>query len=364
MKRRRTTRSGFTLVEVLTSLVVFGLISAAIYSAYYAQVTQTTEQYGRAKTSMDLQIIKSLIEHDIAMAGFGLVENFDSHPNAKNLADRTRAIGAISGASVAGASVAPDQMTIMGTALGIGSRFSQGWTVVKGTAPVVWIDDPRDSLQDGTRYVAIDPIRMSLASPWVGEYNSTSNLPIGLPQGRLLYALYTNSTTSPTTVNADANDGTLMPHYEVGYDIGGGQDPLCATGALSLRRRETRRFKDDLVTPEPGTVTPLLNCVLNMQVAFGLDQSDPVDDVIDLWDNGGATIANALSRDDLNKQLKQVRVYILSQVGGRDDDYQSPSPIRVGEEDLGTGGDIALDQNQENYKWNLLTIVVTPRNMR
>ena len=352
MKRWRTSQAGFTLIEVLTSLVVFGLISAAIYSAYYAQVKQTTRQYSLAKASMDIQIIKNLIESDITMAGFGLAEGFVGHPNAAGLATNTSAIKAVNGGT-------NDEMTLMGTALGIESRFSQGWTVVKTDAfgllaPVVWTDDPRDSLQDDTRYVVMDPYGRKLSDPWVGEYDS-SNPTTTLPQGTLLYALYDKS-AGAASVTTDAGEPGLMPHYEVKYSRGGAALASCADGTESLLRSETR-------TTTAVAGSPLLNCVLNMQVAFGLDQDD--DEIIDLWDNGGGTAA-LLSRDDLNKQLQQVRVYVLSQASERDDNYQSPSPIRVVEADLGTGADVTLDlvQKQEKYRWNLLTMVVTPRNMR
>jgi len=344
MKRFLTSQAGFTLTEVLTSLVVFGLISAAIYSAYDAQVRQTTRQYSLAKASVDLQIVENLIERDITMAGFGLANDFGDHPNAAGLATNARAIKAENGASMA-----PDTMTLMGTALGIESRFSQGWTVVKGVAPVVWTDDLRDSLQAGTRYVSMDPYLRKLSSPWVGE----DLLAPGLPEGTLLYALYQ---TNSTPVGEDAADSSLMPYYEVKYYWGGAPLNSCAGGTASLLRSETR-------TTAVGAGNPLLSCVLNMQVAFGLDTDE--NEVIDLWDNGGVSAAG-LSRDALNKQLKQVRVYLLSQASERDNNYKSPSPIRVGDADLGIGADVTLDpdQEQEKYRWNLLTMVVSPRNMR
>ena len=348
MKRSHTSRAGFTLIEVLVSLVIFGLISAAIYSAYYAQVKQTTRQYKFAKASMDIQIGKNLIERDITMAGFGLAENFEGHSDVGNLAAKTRAIGAVNG--VASAS---DQMTIMGTALGITTRYSQGWTVVKTdpitsvSAPVAWTDDPRDALQSGTYYVAMDPFGRKLSNPWVGQHSLASPATL-LPQGTLLYAL------SGTTVSTSST-----PYYGVKYYLDLPRDVACAPGAMPLRRLELRSYT------VAGTGSRIVNCALNMQVAFGLDQTDPPDEVIDLWDNGGVQAA-VLSRENLNKQLKQVRVYVLSQASERDDNYQSPSPIRVGEADLGTGADVTLDlvQNQEKYRWNLLTMVVTPRNMR
>ncbi len=353
MKRWQTSQAGFTLIEVLTSLVVFGLISGAIYTAFFAQVKHTTRQYSLAKSSMDIQIIKNLIERDIAMAGFGLAESFDSHQGAATLTT-IRAIKARNTSDVVALS---DEIKLTGTALGLTSSYAQGWTVVKGTAPVVWTDDTRDSLRHETRYVAMNPYNKQLSEPWIGEYNSSAPNTT-LPQGTLLYALYSvHSGGQVTKLAADVASTTLMPAHEVRYDLynSTGSDPFCVSGTFSLGRSETRTIAEN------GARTPLLRCVLNLQVAFGLDQDN--DDEIDLWDNGGVNAA-LLSRENLNAQLKQVRVYVLSQASERENNYQSLSPIRVGETDLSTGADITLTTAQKEYQWNLLTLTVTPRNLR
>jgi hypothetical protein len=50
-----------------------------------------------------------------------------------------------------------------------------------------------------------------------------------------------------------------------------------------------------------------------------------------------------------------------------DPNASAPDTIRVGELDLvggTTGRDVQLTAAQRNYRWRVLTIVVTPRNIR
>ncbi len=347
MKTKSGGQGGFTLIEVLTALVIFGIASAAVFSSYEAQVKQTSFAFHRSKAQMDLQIAKNLIERDVVMAGFGLAGDFTGHPNDATLLANTRAIAATNGA--AGAS---DTLTMMGTALGIGSRAAQGWTVSANALQpaVTWQDSGRDNLKTRDRYVAMDPFRKRLvvipaSNSWEAEFDTAAVS--NLSQGTVLFGLDRN----------DLGVANIMPHHWVTYSVAvGGGPATCAAGTQNLRRDETQVAGQ--VNPEP-----VIHCVLNMQVAFGLDQND--DDLIDLWDNGGVSAA-ALSVDELHNQLKQVRMYVLVQGSNRDPDYVSFSPIRVGDADLGIGEDVALDTglDQEKYRWELLAMTVTPRNIR
>jgi prepilin-type N-terminal cleavage/methylation domain-containing protein len=343
---KRQNRHGFTLIEVLASLVIFGIASAAVFSSYNAQVKQTSFAFHRSKSQMDLQIAKNLIERDTVMAGFGLADDFTGHPNATGLLTETRAIGGTNGAAPAS-----DTLTMMGTALGIGSRAAEGWTVSASAAqaPVTWQDSGRDNLKTGDRYIAMDPFKKKIvllppANKWEGTFNAGTAS--GLAQGTVLFGL---------DLNALAVAG-IMPHYWVQYSVQPSTSlpATCEAGTQALRRDETQI--DGMWNEEP-----LINCVLNMQVAFGLDQND--DDLINLWDNGGVAAA-LLSADQLNNELKQVRIYVLVQGSNRDPDYRSHSPIRVGDADLGIGEDVALTAEQEKYRWELLAMTVTPRNIR
>jgi hypothetical protein len=125
-----------------------------------------------------------------------------------------------------------------------------------------------------------------------------------------------------------------------------------------------------------------MSCVLDFQVAFGITDStaspDPtlaVNFPINKWDSGA--VSAAYSPLELKQRLKQIRVYILIQEGNKDMTYTymnpdpnaaAPDKIRVGELSLvggATGRNFGpLNSAQRNYRWRVLTIVVTPRNIR
>jgi hypothetical protein len=119
------------------------------------------------------------------------------------------------------------------------------------------------------------------------------------------------------------------------------------------------------------SIEPLLACVRDLQVVFGIDASSPEDGIIDVWDNGGA-LASSYDYQALKRRLKQVRVYILVQNGNRDADYlyanpedaANPDSIRVGDVNLGIGRDITLTAEQRRYRWRLIALSITPRNLR
>jgi hypothetical protein len=143
-------------------------------------------------------------------------------------------------------------------------------------------------------------------------------------------------------------------------------------------------------TPNPPAAngTPLISCVLGFRFAFGLDIVNE-DGQIDSWDSTGATVesyAGPTGPQVLSKRLKQIRVYLLVQDGNRDATYtysnpdpafaMNPNQIRIGEADLvggvtGGGFTVAagpapatLTAAQRQYRWKMLTLAVTPRNIR
>ena len=153
-----------------------------------------------------------------------------------------------------------------------------------------------------------------------------------------------------------------MPYWTVRYYIGSGQRPTgCAVGSNSLLRVETDTPDPNVL---PGNGDPLLACVLDMEIAFGLDTDE--DGTIDTWDDGGVT-GSGYTADLQRKRLKEVKVYLLVQSGNRDRDYTFPNNnIQVGET-IGTdtvGRSVPLTTEQRHYRWRMVTITKTLRNLR
>lgn len=333
---------GFTMLELMVSLAILAVVLTGSYSVFVTQFQHNSREYKIAEGEMEFSIAKNIIERDIIMAGFGLADDYSSAPGGF----APRAIRAANGP--------PDTLTLMGTALGINSREAQTWTFsTSALAFRVW-GDGREDVQAGDMVVAMAPNTKRLltegGATWLFKYqNAVSNFnpPLSaLSQWTLVYGVDKNATVPYATVA-----------YALGSAAATPTPASCANGSQSLLRTEYWT-----VNPVATDSIPVQTCVLDFQVSVGLDTDE--NESIDLWDEGGAITAG-YDAASFKKRVKQVRLYILTQAGGRDANYTYPSnTIRVGDALLGTGSDFNLSAEQLKFRWKVIGITVTPRNIR
>lgn len=113
---------------------------------------------------------------------------------------------------------------------------------------------------------------------------------------------------------------------------------------------------------------PLLDCVADMQVVYGVDASGNGMSYSD--PNYHTTDLSGYDATRLRNELKEIRVYILAQEGGKDRFYSYPSPtITVGES---FGGALQgrvfnllnlVGPDYKYYRWKVYTIVIRPKNL-
>lgn len=334
---------GITLVELMITLAIFSIVIAGVYAAYVTQIKHGIREYRIAESDMELDIAKSVIERDMAMAGYGFADDY-----AGAVATTIMPVSATDGT--------PDTLTLRGTATGRGSRASQAWSYMVSTTQFKTWTDGRENLRGGDRVVYIEPTQKKIqksGTDWEFTVHNTlpttTTLPTDDPTGHLIYGVSTVALTTPLN--------------SVRYNLGGTSPSMCATGTHSLLRAESN------TAFSPASGDPLLACVLDFQVAFGLDTNE--DKTIDCWDNGGATAAG-YDLSTLKTRVKQIRAYALLQIGNRDPDYTFPaSSKRVGDENLtacgaagGVGRNSTLDAEQRKYRWRVITFNITPRNLR
>ena len=154
-----------------------------------------------------------------------------------------------------------------------------------------------------------------------------------------------------------------MPFNRVDYyvkRIGAKMPATCAPNTGVLYRSVVRQSNGG-----QSAGVPLLDCVADMQVVYGLDSS--ASGFVN--QHRSEPLASAA---ELRDQLKEVRVYILAQEGKRDRLYSYPSStIDVGESfDNGTtitGRTFDLEEligeDYIHYRWKVYTIVVRPKNL-
>ena len=331
-----------TLTEVLVVLAIFSIVIAVVYGVYVKGIKHTTREHRVAESEMELEILKNFLERDIALAGYGLADDYDFDSNGtQNFTPR--AIGS--------ANTDPDTLTLMGTALGRLSRGSQGWSYIMTATPTfkMW-NDARENVQVNDRVIYVEPHTKTLLASggnWRFIYPNSPTT----ERGSIVYGL----TTEPQAGDPEIT----QPYHIVQYTLGGTTPATCAPGTQSLLRAETS-----------APANPVLDCISDFQVALGLDINE--DGTIDCWDNGGVLAATYDNRV-LKKRLKQMKVYMLAQIGMRDPEtvvYPAGQSFRVGDNTLiacagGTvGRDVPLTDVQRWYRWRVISLGITPRNLR
>jgi hypothetical protein len=167
------------------------------------------------------------------------------------------------------------------------------------------------------------------------------------------------------------NDTTThlrVPYNRVDYFIdrpSSNQDisARCAPGTGIL-------YKGTLNHSDGGvTRYPLLDCVADMQVVYALD-TDGNGGVDTHFDEDGLKF---LSAKEIRSQLKEIRVYILTHEGQKDNSFNyTRGPVIAVGEDFGGGFrgrnyDVSrlhnIGTNWKNYRWKLYTLVVAPSNI-
>lgn len=351
--------AGMGIIEILFSLAIFSVLMITVYSSFVSQTRQMTKEYRIAEAEMELGIAKSIIERDLVMAGYGLADSYDFDGDGDQ--DFTPGI-----AFARYSTTVPDRLLLDGTGLGMKSRASQAWSYIRAVPGVVrfqsW-NDPRENLRTdatvGNRdaMILIEPSTKRLIAQgtnWLFRFDGYSSsvqtvsdsTTLASPQvGAVAYGLQRAGDTTPT-----------QPYYSVQYYLTNTSLPTgCAPGTFNLMRDEST------TSSNPSAGDRILSCVLDFQVAFGLDTDD--NGTLDVWDDNGQQLAG-YTYANVRKRLKQIRVYVLSQYGKRDEDYTYPlSTVRVGE-GTSIGRDVTLTADQLKYRWKLLTLFGTVRNVR
>jgi hypothetical protein len=113
------------------------------------------------------------------------------------------------------------------------------------------------------------------------------------------------------------------------------------------------------------TEFPLLDCVADLQVVYGIG---PVGSAKANFHQ--TALPGTGSAREIREQLKEIRIYILSQEGRKDIGFSFPTKLIDVGEDFG-GGMLGRTFNLEdrigtgwqNYRWKLYTIVARPINL-
>jgi len=369
---------GFTLIELLVALGILAIIIGIPYAFLTKELKHTVKESALSQSALEKIPSLEILRKDIEEAGYGLVWDMGNvtYSEAKS---STLSLYSFGPDEFNDASKSPPTpRAIVGKKDTAGRGFS--YLVLKGTSLGLnkackhWSYIDKDGKNLGDRNIW--PTTNS------ANYNNFKNgdrvvvmdagsRKIVENSGKFYFTIGTddNSTIAPQSVYLIYGDNTTSsesaPFNRVDYRLYPGSDTEseCAVGTYTLGRAVMRQSNGVMYS------YPLLHCVADFQVGFGLDTDE--DEKIDTWTQD----ITGYNAEDIRKKLKQVRVYILVQNGTKDKDYNYPNAsIPVGEKitidgntfkvgRIEPGFDLTTITDYKHYRWKLIKLVVEPKNL-
>ena len=398
-------QEGFSLIELMITMVVFLLAIAAASNVFTGLLTQFKQQSKIAETNIEGAVGLEILRRDLESAGYGLAWNVEIDGDGDGN-DWEQLVGYCEAAS--DASITPNPATFnnvsnvnpadcpavatapMAVRSGDNTGFLDPTAVAAGRADYLSIKSTVVALNntvrrwawlrsDGTtnngalapdtfvpltdRIIVISPgsaatnsrLLIISAGAFSNTFNNTGGyVPTDASEVRLVYGV------------SDAAGALRMPFNRADYFIrrvDAGGNNITPSGCAP----NTGVLEKVVVNQGNGILTnflPLLDCVADMQVVFGLDNDNDGDfepgvtGSTDLYTDSLA----GMTATNIRNNVKEIRVYILAHEGQRDATYTSAATIVVGP-DAALGRTFNLGTNL-NYRWKVYTLVVKPNNLR
>jgi prepilin-type N-terminal cleavage/methylation domain-containing protein len=392
-------KKGFTLVELLVVIGIFGLIIGIAAKTFSIILTQSSQQAKTADSQIEGIIGLELLRADIEQAGMGLPWTFPFRDGSGSLVTvsytetgSTYPSGPKSSVSPStfsddnSATVKPpnaprailvghsaglnasDILVLKGANLGR-SDASQRWSYVASDAPSTPKAWGVEDLKDNEKVIVLKPnstgsearqLVMLASSPYYyTTYKKTSfpssfaPPPVPAP-GKDYYLIYGIAPADTASLS--------MPYNRADYFISNANVPrFCAPNTGVLEK--------GIINHGGGiTLLPLLDCVADMKVVFRADLNDDgvPECTTDTLRNCSTT--NVLTAEETRK-IKEVAVFILTHEGQMDRDYTFPTQkvsYVPGDAYYGVHVepfDLASITNWQKYRWKLYRFTVRPKNL-
>lgn len=419
----RRTDKGFTLVELIVVMLVFIIVITIASDSFKTLLTQMVKLTKSEESNIAGVVGLEMFRHDLQQAGYGLPYSFmapisyaeagvdpaDDYNDGTGGTDSAVPRAMVAGDNLAAGTDGPDgsepseivadsdYLALKGVTLATNTA-AQRWTYLPYSSvttgklrPRVW---DANNLTNATDLVTVLRRRFS-GSAYVNElvvkssseywttyetngFTDTVYNPTLLEEVYYLYGIQPGGSLRMPFNRAD---------YFVARPTTAGRVPVsCAPGTGILYKSTINHVASADAGAGELTYTPLLDCVADMQVAFGWDLTDAAgqagqDDQVDTYSNadgstvsGTATVATVQSAmgdaERLRNSLKIIKIYLLAQIGRRDSGYTSPASFNLWDAPAGSGPvtsaigkTYALAADQLNYRWKVYRIVVRPKNL-
>ncbi len=370
-KLTRFKEDGFTLTELVVTLFIMTAIMAATFASFmtlsksFKGVSKMTETHMEDIAGLDI------LRYDTEMGGYGLPKAYfppslginyteaasdgTYSPDPASLNDapanepRPYAFSDNSGGNNS------DVLTIKSLAVAL-TNVSEKWTFLYYNG-ATWVyrswNDTRYDFKNTERVIFVSPINKTIQVAGGNWYFNIVNWPnhdiVNMPTPGsidLAFIMY----------GVDSTSNLRMPFNRVDYFLyrpSSNFPTRCNPNTYTLYRAVISH------TNGLRNQQPLLDCVADFQVAFGLDTN--ADNIIDTW-TGSALPTSVSTQIDW---LKEIKVFVLAQEGQFDPDFTYASAtITVGDNDIMLKNfDLTTLPNYANYRWKLYKMVAKPLNL-
>jgi prepilin-type N-terminal cleavage/methylation domain-containing protein len=357
MNRRN---AAFTLVELMIAMAIVMLVLYAAINFFIVSVRQYKVQTKIAETNVEGILGLELFRQDLESLGYGLPWNPLPLPAYSERTGVNAAIVALTDSpnapravlSVDGAAFTvnnSDYLVIKSARVGMSDAAGKWTTLTQANVTRTW--SPAAENLAGTHYVIVlkvgstDTDRRALVpsvinGAWYTQFNNTAGfVPVEPYSANIVYGIDNVLPVRPFNRADYYINNTAVPQH-------------CAPNTGVLVKAVVAHDASG-TTP---TLLPLLDCVADMQIVYGLDNN--ADGAVEAW---SSDISAGMTAADIRTQLAEVRVHILAQEGQRDDSYTTPSgTIFVGSQGVGRNFNVGVNTH---YRWKQYSIVVKPKNL-
>ncbi|WP_022670305.1 PilW family protein [Hippea alviniae] len=335
-------KKGITLIELLVVIAILGIVLAITFKSYISILKIQTQQSGIASGNLNTDIALEVLRKDIEMAGFGL-------PRITN--------GSCSEA-VSDSTYTPDPSTL-NTNCDPLAPFSLSDNTGPNQSDVLAIRSSVAALNSSTEhwgYVSSNGYKE------LGKSGDVSDVVFNIIDPKSMEPLQISpcKLSSLTLVGGKVylvfglgDKSVNMPFNRVDYFLyrpANGMPSRCSPNSYELYRATIDQ------SDGKRNRQPIFDCVEDFQVVFGLDTND--NGTIDKW-------SSSLPSDlyDLDKQLKQLRVFIVYQEGKKDPNFSFSGSISIGDSDTGEIKKFTPTGDDVHYRWRMTELVVYPMNI-
>ncbi|MHB8150303.1 MAG: PulJ/GspJ family protein [Desulfobulbia bacterium] len=307
---------GFTLVEVVITMLIISIIMAISGTAFKRVLFGVKEQTKSVESNQDKLLGLELFRLDLEHVGFGIARNTTAPPLAWTDASR--------------------QFTLRST-LNNTNQTTLGWHMANCTSPGLSISN--QTVASGGTGLSGNIVLLGQDKSFQSNTTFASNCPDIKPY----FAFpYDNAVTNGCGATLGGVAGEQYCNRIV-YELGATTLDTCAPGTSTLYRK--------VGADNPGDSA--LNCVADIIVRFDLDTN--IDGTIDVNDSAALPASTSAIID----QVRNIDVFVLQQIGQRDQEYTFAGDITLGLP-AGVAFNTAGITEFNKYRWKVLKLSGKP----